>query len=68
MEKYINSIFEKQSEQPIKELILSYARESGEDISKIDKIIAEEEEFCTVDHWDCLRYSRGQIKEMLNKL
>jgi len=68
MEKYIESIFEKQTEQLMKDLIFSYAKENGEDISNIDKIVADQEEFCTVDPWDCLRYSRGQIREMLNKL
>ena len=68
MEKYINSIFEKQTEQLMKDLVLSYARENGEDTSNIDKIIAEEEEFCTLDPWDCPRYSRGQIRNILNKL
>lgn len=68
MENYINSIFEKQSEQPIKDLIYSYCKETGEDISNIDKLIKAEEEFCTRDPWDCIRYNRGQIRNILKNL
>jgi len=68
MENYINSIFEKQSEQDIKELIYSYCKENGLDSSEIDKLIKKEEEFCTRDAWDGLRYSRGQIRDILTQL
>ena len=67
MENYINSIFEKQSEQDIKTLIQSYCTENGLDSTGLDEILKNEEEFCSLDNWGGLRYSRGQIKDMLNQ-
>jgi len=67
MEKYINSIFEKQSEQNIKDLIYSYCKENGLDSTGLEEILKNEEELCYRDSWNCLRYSRGQIKDILNQ-
>lgn len=68
MESYINSIFEKQSEQSMHELLTSFARENGHEVNKVDTAIEQEQENCSQDLWGGLRYSRGQIKNMLQQI
>lgn len=68
MENYINSIFEKQSETEIKTLIQSYGREQGLNTERAEQLLKEEEEFCATDNWGGLRYSRAQIKRILEQI
>jgi hypothetical protein len=67
-ERYVNSIFEKQSERDMKDLIHSYATENGLSTQNIDSLIAGEQEYCFHDPYGGLRYSRGQIINILKQL
>ena len=67
-EKYINNIFERQSETEIKDLLYNLCNENGGNIHEIDEAINKAQEFKTIDFWGCDRYNRAGIKIMLNHL
>lgn len=68
LDKYVNNIFERQTEQEIKDQLYNFCNENGGDIHEIDEAINKAQEFKTVDFWGGDRYNREGIKIMLNHL
>jgi hypothetical protein len=68
MEKDINNIFERQTENEMKDLLLTFCRENGHDTNKIDGAMEKVKDLVIMDHWDCPRYNRESIGIMLNEI
>ena len=65
LEKYTESIFNRQSENEIENLLYSFCCENGYSGLTINEAINVGKEYSTIDHWGCIRYNRKGINKML---